>query len=42
MRTWGPDDVVGRECVLDVSVVEDSKGHKKNKILRVSPVPKGS
>jgi len=38
MKSWGPDDVVGRECELDVTIVEDSKGREKNKILRVRPV----
>ncbi len=42
MKSWGPDDVVGRECELDVTIVEDSKGREKNKILRVRPVPKDS
>jgi hypothetical protein len=37
--SWGPDDVVGRECVLDVTIAEDQKGRKKNKILRVRPLP---
>ena len=39
--SWGPDDVVGRECILDVTVVEDSKSRKKNKILRVRPKTTG-
>jgi len=39
-RSWGPDDVVGRECVLEVTIVKDQKGHKKNKIVEVRPVPK--
>jgi hypothetical protein len=39
MRSWGPDDVIGRECILDVVVVEGSKG-PKNKIVAVRPVPK--
>ncbi len=41
-KSWGPDDVVGRECELDVTIVEDQKGRSKNKILRVRPVPKDS
>ncbi len=40
MKSWGPDDVVGRACVIDVTTVEDQKGREKNKILRVRPVPK--
>ncbi len=42
MKSWGPGDVVGREAVLDLTVIEDSKGRSKNKILRVRPVPKDS
>jgi hypothetical protein len=39
--SWGSDDVVGRECILDVTVVEDQKGRSKNKILRVHPASQG-
>ena len=39
--SWGSDNVVGKECVLDVTIVENSKGEQKNKILRVRPVTKG-
>ncbi len=42
MKSWGPDAVIGRECVLDVTIVEDQKGREKNKILRVRPVAKDS
>ncbi len=42
MKSWGPDDVIGKECILDVTIVEDAKGREKNKILRVRPVPKDS
>jgi hypothetical protein len=38
---WGPEDVVGRECNLDLTIAEDAKGREKNKILRVRPVLKG-
>jgi hypothetical protein len=41
-RSWGPDDVVGRECVLEVTIVKDQKGRKKNKILQVRPARKDS
>jgi hypothetical protein len=37
-KDWGSDDVIGRECVLDLAVAEDQKGREKNKILRVRPV----
>jgi hypothetical protein len=39
--SWGSDNVVGKECVLDLTIVENSKGEQKNKILRVRRVPKG-
>jgi hypothetical protein len=39
--SWGPEDVVGRECILDLTIVEDSKGYEKNKIMRVRPATKG-
>jgi hypothetical protein len=39
---WVSDDVVGRECILDLTIVDDSKGRKKNKILRVRPARKDS
>jgi len=38
--SWGPEDVVGRECILDLTIVEDSKGREKNKIMRVRPASK--
>jgi hypothetical protein len=38
---WSSDDVVGRKCILDLTITEDSKGREKNKILRVRPVHKG-
>jgi hypothetical protein len=41
MTSWSSEHVVGRECVLDVTIGEDSKRRKKNKILRVRPVRKG-
>jgi hypothetical protein len=39
--SWGPEDVVGRECKLDLTIAEDAKGREKNKIMLVRPVPKG-
>lgn len=38
-KSWGSDDVFGRECVFDFGIVEDTKGREKNKILRVHPQP---
>ena len=40
MSSWGPEDVVGRECILDLTTVVDAEGRKKNKIVRVRPLPK--
>jgi hypothetical protein len=39
---WVSDDVVGRECILDLTIVKDQKGREKNKILQVRPAQKGS
>jgi hypothetical protein len=39
--SWGPEDVVGREGILDLTIVEDSKGYKKNQIMWVRPASKG-
>ena len=39
-RSWGPEDVVGRECILDLTTIVDAEGRKKNKIVRVRPLPK--
>jgi hypothetical protein len=41
-KLWGPDDVVGKECILDLAIVKDQKGRDKNKILQVRPVRKDS
>jgi hypothetical protein len=41
MTSWGSEAVVGRGCTLDLTIVEDSKGRMKNKILRVRTAPKG-
>ena len=39
--SWGPEDVVGREGILDLTIVKDSKGYKKNMIMWVRPASKG-
>jgi hypothetical protein len=36
-RTWTEKDVVGRECILTLEVIQGSKG-PKNKIVEVLPV----
>jgi hypothetical protein len=35
-RSWGPEDVEGRQCTLVVGIYEGAKG-KKNKVLEVKP-----
>jgi hypothetical protein len=39
-QSWGSDDVVGKECILDLTIFEDQKGREKNKISRVHSIPK--
>ena len=34
---WGPEDVVGGECVVVLEVAEDANGQEKNKVVRVKP-----
>ncbi len=36
-RSWTSEDVVGRQCLLELEVVEGAKG-PKNKIVKVLPV----
>jgi hypothetical protein len=36
--SWGSEDVVGKECVLVVDVVEDNSGRNKNRIVAVEPL----
>jgi hypothetical protein len=38
---WGPEDLIGGECVVVVEVVEDAQGTKKNKVAKVKPPRKG-
>ncbi len=38
---WGPEDVVGGECVVVLEVAEDANGQEKNKVVRVKPPRKG-
>jgi hypothetical protein len=38
---WGPEDVIGGECVVVLEVVEDAQGTKKNKVAKVKPPRKG-
>lgn len=36
-KSWGPEDVIGRDCILVVEIVEGEDGRIKNKILKVKP-----
>jgi hypothetical protein len=38
---WGPEDVIGRECVVVLEVTEDAQGFEKNKVVDVKPLGKG-
>jgi hypothetical protein len=34
---WGPEDVIGGECVVVLEITEDAQGVQKNKVVRVKP-----
>ncbi|PLS87628.1 MAG: hypothetical protein CYG60_00865 [Actinobacteria bacterium] len=38
---WGPEDVIGRACVVTLEVVEDAQGVEKNKVAKVKPPKNG-
>jgi hypothetical protein len=38
---WGPEDLIGGECVVVLEAVEDAQGTKKNKVVKVKPPRKG-
>src|SRR3712207_5596216 len=38
---WGPEDVVGRECVVVLEVAEDAQGFERDKVVDVRPLDKG-
>ena len=38
---WGPEDVIGGECVVVLEAAEDAHGAEKNKVLKVKPPIKG-
>ena len=37
---WGPEDVIGGECVVVLEVAEDAQGFEKNKVVKVKPPKK--
>src|ERR671910_701937 len=34
---WGPEDLIGGECVVVLEVTEDAQGSEKNKVMKVKP-----
>ena len=38
---WGPEDLVGGECVVVLAVAEDAQGIEKNRVVKVKPPKKG-
>jgi hypothetical protein len=34
---WGPEDLVGGECVVVLEKAEDAQGTEKNKVVKVKP-----
>jgi hypothetical protein len=38
---WGPEDLIGGECVVVLEAAEDAQGAKKNKVVKVKPPRKG-
>ena len=38
MRGWGPEHVIGGECVVVLKITEDAQGVQKNKVVKVKPL----
>jgi hypothetical protein len=38
---WGPEDLIGGECVVVLEAAEDAQGAEKNKVVKVKPSKKG-
>jgi hypothetical protein len=38
---WGPEDLVGGECVVVLEAAEDAQGTEKNKVVKVKPTRRG-
>jgi hypothetical protein len=34
---WGPEDLIGGECVVVLEAAEDGQGIEKNKVVRIKP-----
>ncbi len=37
---WGPEDLIGGECVVALEAAEDAQGTEKNKVVKVKPQKK--
>jgi hypothetical protein len=38
---WGPEDLIGGECVVVLEAAEDAQGTEKNRVVKVKPPKKG-
>jgi hypothetical protein len=38
---WGPEDLIGGECIVVLEAAEDAQGTEKNKVVKVKPPRKG-
>ena len=38
---WGPEDLIGGECLVVLETTEDALGIEKNKVVKVKPPKKG-
>ena len=38
---WGPEDLIGGECIVMLEAAEDAQGTEKNKVVKVKPPRKG-
>jgi|SRR5215213_2266912 len=38
---WGPEDLIGGECIVVLEAAEDAQGTAKNKVVKVKPPRKG-
>jgi hypothetical protein len=36
-KGWGPEDVIGGECIVVLEITEDAQGVQKNKVVKVKP-----
>jgi hypothetical protein len=34
---WGPEDLIGGECIVVLEAAEDAQGIEKNKVVRIKP-----